>query len=214
MVEAAMSASGKRFRLLAVWLLLAGLVGAIVVIERTDLVRPQPSHDGHGSSAARLLLPVPVQQLGAIEVVHSWILHRFERDAAGVWFYHVHSHGAAAAEGHSHDTDPAVAARLEEAFAAFGRTRLERQFALKTDARDYGVTRPEMLIMVYRPNDLQPLAQYAIGDLAPDMLSRYVLIVGSAAVVTIPNYQIDNLLGLIEAVAGKAPSGRATRSGP
>ena len=71
-----------------------------------------------------------------------------------------------------------------------------------------------MLILVYRPDDLQPLAQYAIGDLAPDMLSRYVLIVGSAAVATIPNYQIDNLLAVIEAVAGKAAAGRTTRSMP
>jgi hypothetical protein len=209
-----MSTSGKRSRLLAMWLLLVGLVGAIVVSERTNLVGPRPRHNGHGSSEARLLLPVPVQQLGAIEVVHGWILHRFERDAAGVWFYHVHSHDMGATEGHSHDADPAVATRLEEAFATFGRTRLERQFALKTDAKDYGVTRPEMLIMVYRPNDLQPLAQYAIGDLAPDTLSRYVLVVGSAAVATIPNYQIDNLRALIEAVAGKAAAGRATRSVP
>ena len=41
-----------------------------------------------------------------------------------------------------------------------------------------------------------------------------VLIVGSAAVATIPNYQIDNLLAVIEAVAGKAAAGRTTRSMP
>ena len=209
-----MSAGSRRSRLLAVWLLLVGLVGAIVVSERADLVVPQPQPDHHGSSAARQLLPVPVQQLGAIEVVHGRTLHRFERDAAGLWFYHVHGSDTGAAEGHSHIADPAMAQRLGDAFAAFGRTRLERQFALKTDARDYGVSTPEMLILVYRPDDLQPLAQYAIGDLAPDMLSRYVLIVGSAAVATIPNYQIDNLLAVIEAVAGKAAAGRTTRSMP
>jgi hypothetical protein len=209
-----MSASGRRSRLLAVWLLLAGLVGAIVVSERTDFVAPQPRRDDHGGSAARLLLPVPVQQLGAIEVVHGRTPHRFERDAAGLWFYHAHRHDTGAAEGHRHDTDPAMAQRLEDTFAAFGRTRLERQFALKTDARDYGVTKPEMLILLYRPDDLQPLAQYAIGDIAPDTLSRYVLVVGSATVATIPNYQIDNLLAAIEAVAGKAAAGRAIHSVP
>ena len=36
----------------------------------------------------RLLLPVPVDQLGAIEVADAGTLHRFERDAAGAWFYH------------------------------------------------------------------------------------------------------------------------------
>ena len=71
-----------------------------------------------------------------------------------------------------------------------------------------------MLILVYRPDDLQPLAQYAVGDLAPDTLSRYVLVVGSAVVATIPNYQIDHLLGLIEAVAGTSTARQAPPSAP
>jgi hypothetical protein len=71
-----------------------------------------------------------------------------------------------------------------------------------------------MLILVYPPHATQPLAQYVIGDIAPDALSRYVLVVGSAAVVTIPNYQIDNLLGVIEAVARTSASGQAIHSAP
>ncbi|HEU5283039.1 MAG TPA: hypothetical protein VFU53_04450, partial [Burkholderiales bacterium] len=47
-----------------------------------------------------------------------------------------------------------------------------------------------------------PLVQYAVGDLAPDQFSRYVQAVGSPTVITIANYQIDNLLGLIQAVSG------------
>jgi hypothetical protein len=55
----------------------------------------------------------------------------------------------------------------------------------------------------------QPLAQYAVGDVAPDGLSRYVLQVGSASVVTIADYQITNLLDLIQAVGGgSAPARR------
>jgi hypothetical protein len=209
-----MSAGRRRSRLLAVWLLLVGLVGAIVVIERTDRLGPQPRRDGHVGSEAPMLLPVPVDQLGAIEIVHGRTLHRFERDATGAWFYHVHGADAGSEAGHSHNAEPAVAERLASAFAAFGRTRMERRFALQPHAKDYGVMTPEMLILVYRPHDLQPLAQYAIGDLAPNGLSRYVLVVGSTAVVTIPNYQIDNLLAVIEAVAGKSASGQATRSLP
>ena len=201
-------------RLLAVWLLLVVLVGAIVVIERTDRLRLKPRRDSHASPEVRLLLPVPVDELGAIEVVHGRTLHRFERDAAGAWFYHVHGVNTASAEGHSHEADPALAERIAYAFAAFGRTRLERQFALQTHANDYGVTTPQMLILVYWPNAMQPLAQYAIGDLAPDALSRYVLVVGSSTVVTIPNYQIDNLLALIEAVVDKSALGPTTRSVP
>jgi hypothetical protein len=181
-----------------VWLLLVVLGGAIVVIEYTDRTRPQPVRDSHSSAAARLLLPVPVDQLGAIEVVHGRTFHRFERDAAGAWFYHVHGADTAAMGPHSHTADPSVAERLADAFTAFGRTRLERKFPLETHAGAYGVAAPQMLILVYRPHATQPLAQYVIGDTAPDALSRYVLVVGSATIVTIPNYQVDNLLGVIE----------------
>lgn len=186
------------------WLLLVVLVGAIVVIERTDLVRPKPDSDGRSSAEVRMLLPAPVDQLGAIEIVSAGTLHRFERDAASAWFYHVHGIDTGSEAHHSHNADTALAERIEYAFAAFGRTRIERQLALKTQANDYGVAAPEMIILVYRANDPQPLAQYAVGDIAPDTMSRYVQVVGSTAVVTIPNYQIDNLLGLLEAVAGKS----------
>jgi hypothetical protein len=209
-----MSAGGRRSRLLAVWLLLVLLVGAIVVIERTDLVAPAMRRNSQDGSEARLLLPLPVDQLGAIEVIHGRTLHRFERDAAGAWFYHVHRHDTGTAEGHRHDVDAALTERIADAFAAFGRTRIERRFTLKADARDYGVSAPDMLILIYRPDDLQPLAQYAVGDIAPDTLSRYVLVVGSAAVATIPNYQINNLLALIDTIVGSTAAGQATRSSP
>ena len=67
-----------------------------------------------------------------------------------------------------------------------------------------------MVILVYRKDDAQPVAQYAVGDVAPDGLSRYVLRVGSASVVTIANYQITNLLDLIQAVGSSdAPARRS-----
>ena len=210
MVEAALSAGGIRPGLLAVWLVLVVLVGAIVVIERADLVGSSSRRDG--TRDPRMLLPVPVDQLGAIEVARAGTLHRFERDAAGAWFYHgVHT----GSEGtHAHDADPSMAKRIEHAFAAFGRTRIERQFALETHAKDYGVATPETIILVYRPRDPQPLAQYAVGDIAPDALSRYVLAVGSPTVATIPNYQIENLSALIAAVGGESEQGRASGNVP
>ena len=205
-----MSVAGLRPRLVAVWLVLAVLVGVIVVLARTDLGgRPAGSDSPRD---VRWLLPVPVDQLGALEVAHLGTLHRFERDASGAWFYHgVHT----GSEGtHAHAADPAMAARIERAVAAFGRTRVERQFSLKTATGEYGVTRPETLVLLYRPNDPQPLVQYAVGDVAPDTLSRYVLAVGSSVVVTIPDYQIVNLLKLIAAVGGPRGGGPATGNAP
>ena len=210
MVEAALSAGGIRPGLLAVWLVLLVLVAAILVIERPDLVGSKSRRDV--ARDPRMLLPVAVDQLGAIEIARAGSLHRFERDAAGAWFYHgVH----AGSEGtHSHTTDPALAERIAHAFAAFGRTRIERQFTIGTHAKDYGVATPETIILVYRPRDPQPFAQYAVGDIAPDRLSRYVLVVGSPTVATIPNYQIENLSALIAAVGGKSEQGRAAGNVP
>jgi hypothetical protein len=41
-----------------------------------------------------------------------------------------------------------------------------------------------------------------VGQVAPDTLSRYVMVVGRPTVVTIPNYQIDNLRALVHALSG------------
>lgn len=201
-VAKANTANQGRRKLIAVWLVLAALAVAIVLIERHDRVVSKTPDTGRDE---RLLLPVAIEELGAIEVAHNGTLHRFERDATGAWFYHgIHS---GTEQQHAHNADPATAARIEKAFAGLGRARMERQFPLNVQADEFGVTRPEMFIMVYRPKELQPLSRYAVGTVAPDKVSRYVLPVGSTWVVTIADFQIDNLLSLIQTVAGTSPPG-------
>ena len=202
-----MSSGRRRPGLVAVWLVLAVLIVAIVVIEYADRRTASQSPD---EADARLLLELPVAQLGAVEIADRGRRHRFERDAAGAWFYHG-EHAGAAAAGHTHRPDPALAERIERTFAAFARTRIERRFALDRGGATYGVSSPEILIFVYRPQEAQPLAQYAIGHVAPDTVSRYVMVVGRAEVGTIPKYQIDNLLGLIEAATEPGRSKTAKR---
>ena len=154
---------------------------------------------------------MPLGELGAIEIADAGRLHRFERDATGAWFYHG-AHGGA--EGpHQHDPDPARADRIARAFAAFGRTRVERDSPLGRDGAAYGVSAPELVILVYRPGQSQPLVQYAVGHLAPDTVSRYVTVVGHPVVVTIPAYQIDNLRDLIRTMGGAPEPPGATGAG-
>lgn len=197
-----MSPRRVRRGVLVVWLLVGALVLGIAIIEVTEHLRARSSD---GDPDARMLLPAPVERLGAIEVADAGRLHRFERDGAGAWFYHgAHGGGQAA---HTHEPDPAAAARIEQTLAAFGRTRVERDFTLDREAASYGLSTPEVLILVYGSSQSPPLAQYAVGNLAPDTVSRYVLLVGSRTVVTIPSYQIDNLLTLVRAVAGPAEAG-------
>ena len=191
-------------RLAAVWGVLLLLVGAIVALEMRD--RAVAVSEGSGPARdPRLLLPVPIEEVGAIEIAYAGAVHRFERDANGKWFYHgAHT---PTQPSHAHQADPAIAMRIATAFAGFDRARMERDFPLQEGGKELGVTTPKMVILAYRPKELQPLAQYAVGDVAPDKYSRYILPVGKPKVVTIANYQIDNLTALIAAVAGPAAAG-------
>jgi hypothetical protein len=182
-------------RALVVWGVLGALTLTIGALEYRDRFRAAP---GPEADAGRLL-PVPVDQLTAVEVANRGQLHRFERDAAGTWFYHG-MHTAAAAE-HTHEADPALAERIDRAFAALGRARVERQFPLEGDGAAYGVAAPEVVILVYRARDGQPLAQYAVGHVAPDTASRYVAAVGTRRVLTVPAFHIDSLLALVQSAA-------------
>ena len=138
----------------------------------------------------RALLPVSIFEIGAVEILNKGTLYRFERDAKGMWFYHgIHAEAQAQ---HEHTVDPAAAERIEKAMIGFGRARKERDFPLNAQADEFGVTRPEIFIMAFPPQSTQPLSRYAVGIVAPDKLSRYVLPVGSTTVVTIADYHIDN----------------------
>jgi hypothetical protein len=202
-VEAALSRLRWRSRLALVWGLAAALVVVIGGIQYLDYRRA--TSGSAGGADGRMLLPVPVEQVGALEIADAGRLHRFERDPAGTWFYHG-AHGATEA-AHTHTADPALSARIASAVAAFGRARRERDFALERDGAAYGVATPQIVVLVYGTRPGQPLAQYAVGHVAPDALSRYVMVVGQPVVVTIPNYQIENLLALVRAASAAEASG-------
>lgn len=192
----------KRGAQLAVWAVVAALAGAIYVGETrrsADINAPVAKVDNR-------LLPVAIEDIGIVEVMVTGTMHRFERDEQGRWYYHG-MHDAAKA-GHEHKTDPKAAEVIDKAMVAFGRMQKERSFPLKAEQDEFGVTRPDIFIMVYRPKSAEPLARYAVGSVATDTFSRYLLPVGSADVVTVPDFHIKNLMGLIDAMkamgAGKA----------
>jgi hypothetical protein len=206
-------------RLVIVWVLLLGLVGGIVLLGRESKVFVAGKGEEHSGvpSGDRRLLPAPMAQLGGIEIAYGGALHRFERDAQGAWFYHAHATNAEAVANHTHRADAGVAQRIDKAFAGFENARREREFPNDPSA-DFGVAAPEMFVVVYGRTSAQaltrdagapPLMRYAIGNLAPDNFSRYVLPTHntevSASVVTIATYQFDNLVNLIKDMQSKAP---------
>jgi hypothetical protein len=201
-----MSGGRPSRRLVAVWALLGVLVAVIATIQHGDRAASRPEGAVRDE---RLLLPAPIAEIGAVEILNKGTLYRFERDAAGAWFYHgVH---AEAQQQHEHTVDAAAAERIEKALAGFGRARKEREFSLNVQADEFGVTRPDIFIMTYLPKSSQPLSRYAVGIVAPDNVSRYVLPVGSTTVVTIPDFQITNLLQLIASFETGAPAASASR---
>jgi hypothetical protein len=185
--------SGSK-RLIIIWGVLLALAVVIFIGERQR-------SEQLGVSTQRVvpwLLPAPMEKLGAIEIMVKGSMHRFERDAEGRWFYHG-AHDASKAE-HGHSTDPQMAALIDKAMIAFGRVQREQKIAIKAGEDEYGVTRPDVFILVYLPKTDEPLARYAVGTIAIDRVSRYVLPVGAAEIVTIPDFHIKNLLALIDAV--------------
>lgn len=197
-----MSTAASSRRLRFVWVLLAALVAGIVYMQSGE--EQHSADDGHGHvSENRDLLPLPVAELGAIEIAVDRQLHRFERDANGAWFYH--GAHALAESGHGHATDPALAERITKAFNALDRTRMEREAPLDPANDRFGVVVPNMILVVYKPGQTEPLAQYGIGDPTPDDLARYVHLVGTNRVVTLPQYHIDNLRNVVQAATATVP---------
>ena len=184
---------GRR-KLIAIWLILVALGVAIYLGEtkRSERISAPTVRD------ERKLLPLPIESIGAIELINKGTLHRFERDKVGVWFYHG-MHAASQGE-HAHQADRQAAELIDKALTAFGRTRRERTFPLNAAADEFGVTRPDLFILVYQSASVEPLARFAVGIVTVDNFGRYVLPVGSAEVVTIADFQIKNLLDLIDAL--------------
>lgn len=202
-----MSGAGIRPRLVAIWALVAALIVVIVVVERQDRAKEGMEQVGL-AGRERMLLSEPLAHIGALEVVAAGAMHRFERDPAGVWFYHgIHAKTNGV---HGHQTDPALAETIARAVAAFSGARLERDFRLDPKENTFGVTSPGLVVLVYRPGELQPMAQFAAGDLAPDGVSRYVLPIGGDRVYTVAGYQFENLVQLVEKAKAAAAAAAST----
>lgn len=202
-----MSAGRSRGKLVAIWGVLLVLAGIIVAVEVADrsAERKDIAFEAQGGDRSGKVVTVPMEQVGAIEIAHAGALHRFERDGAGVWFYHG-AHAPASAT-HGHPTDPVVAERIAKAFTGLSRAKFEREFPFDPKSQDYGVLNPKTLLLIYRTGELQPLAQYAFGDMAPDGVSRYVLKIGATKVDTLPDFHEQNLIGLVQAVTAPAGTG-------
>jgi hypothetical protein len=188
--------SQRRSKLVIIWITVLALAALIFVKER-QLAKSEEEPEGN---RPKWLIPIALEEIGAIEVLRKGQLHRFERDDKGIWFYHGQQDVANAAE-HAHRADPLAANTISQAVAMFSRTRKEQPIPLQPGKDEYGVSRPDILIMVYNPKKSEPVARFSVGIVSPNGYSRYVLPVGATEAVTIPEYQITNLMAMIDAVS-------------
>lgn len=201
-----MSTGRGKGKLVLIWGVLVVLVGIIYAVDHRDdrEEQAQAEIESRGEDRDRNVIPVPIEQVGALEVAHAGALHRFERDAEGVWLYH--SAHAPVDGTHGHQADPALADVIRTKLIGFARAHRERSIPYDPKTQDYGLANPKTLLLVYRKGETQPLAQFAFGDPAPDGVSRYVLQMGATTVFTIANFQYENLVSLVDAVVKAAAS--------
>lgn len=200
-----MSSGRRKGRLILVWGVLVVLIGIIYAVDRQDDRddKAQAEIEARGEDRERYVISVPLEQVGALEVAHAGALHRFERDAEGVWLHHG-AHAPQPGE-HGHQADPALADAIRNRVVGIARARRERSLPYDPKTQDYGLANPGTLLLVYRKGEVQPASQFAFGDLAPDGVSRYVLEMGASQVFTVATYQYDNLVALVEEMAKASP---------
>ncbi|MEY3791597.1 MAG: hypothetical protein RLZ09_2433 [Pseudomonadota bacterium] len=188
--------SQRRGKVAFIWIAVLALATVIFVKER-ELALSVEQPEGHDP---KWLVPVALEEIGALEILRKGQLHRFERDDKGIWFYHGQQDDPNIKD-HAHRADPLAATTIAQAVAMFVRTRKEQPIPLQPGKDEYGVSRPDILIMVYQPKKSEPVARFSVGMVSPNGYSRYVLAVGANEAVTIPEYQITNLMAMIDAVS-------------
>jgi Domain of unknown function (DUF4340) len=148
-----------------------------------------------------LLLPASIDRIWAIEIVIQGKLHRLERDGAGNWLLHTGQH-AHAGNSDAHIADPDKARIIATALAALDQTQIETVVAKhpsEAELERYGLSRPEVIALMYARDSSSPLVRLAIGNVSGDGFSRYARLSGGD-VVTIAAYTATNMVQLLRAV--------------
>jgi hypothetical protein len=173
------------------------LAGAIAVVGAAALAYTALVPN---EAAKRRLLPMPLAEVSALEIVIEGQLHRFDRDAGRAWYYHRHKNPNAEESPEQHVADPDMAATIAAALDSFSRATIERTVAVGAPGEAYGVTRPQVIVTLYVAGEARPAIQLMIGDPVPGEANRYLLIQDYATIVTIPERYVTDLTELVAAV--------------
>ena len=173
------------------------LAGAIAVVGAAALAYTALAP---GEAPKRRLLPMPLAEVSALEIVIDGQLHRFDRDADRAWYYHQHRKRDTDGPSEQHVADPDMAAAIAAALERFSRATIERTVAVGAPGEAYGVTRPQVIATLYVAGEARPAIHFMIGDPVPGEPNRYLLIQDYATIVTIPERHVTDLTELVAAV--------------
>ncbi|MBO0736538.1 MAG: DUF4340 domain-containing protein [Alphaproteobacteria bacterium] len=150
------------------------------------------------------LLPVPIAQVWAIEIVSQGALYRFERDVDGLWFHHVGQH-VHTPGGFVHHADPKLAPLIEAELAGLDGLPIARMLAPhpgEAALNRFGLEHPTMILLLYSRDSAGPVARVEFGNAAAQP-GHYARIRESDSLVLAPDDAARHLTALLE-LAGSA----------
>lgn len=153
-----------------------------------------------GERNGKLLLPVSITQIWAIEIVSRGALYRFERDPAGLWFHHIGQH-VHLPGGFVHHADLSLAALIEAELTGLERLPIARIVARHPDAAGLagaGLDHPATILLLYSRDNAGPVARIELGNPAADGLGSYALIQQSDALAIVPDDAARHLATLLQ----------------
>jgi hypothetical protein len=153
---------------------------------------------GDEAPARRALVPLPLDDVAAVEIFGRSKSYRFERDAAGAWLLHRHAPGDD--PNMLHRADPAQSERIGRALAMFGRTPIKRSIARGERGDAYGLVNAETIIVLFTEDETRPPLSFTVGDPTSDGRGRYLLMPDGTEIVTIPDVQLAHLIDLADAL--------------
>jgi hypothetical protein len=101
---------------------------------------------GDEAQATRLLVPLPIDEVAAVEIFARGKSRRLERDPGGAWLLHRHAPGDD--PNAPHRADPAQSKRIAQALTAFSQTRIERSIPYRAGGDAYGLLDPEAILFL------------------------------------------------------------------
>ncbi|MBV8398348.1 MAG: DUF4340 domain-containing protein [Acetobacteraceae bacterium] len=150
-----------------------------------------------------LLLPLPIADIWAVEIVAQGQLTRFERDNAGLWFHHFGQH-VHVSLADAHVADPVRAPLIATELDALDDARAQKVAPTDTsgnadqDLERYGLARPPFILLLYARDNSSPAARIEFGGMTADDTRQYARDRLGIEIIIIDSKESEHLRRLLQ----------------